>query len=223
MNARTIKRIQNTCKKMGTSEKTFFGGNPNSFRYKYVDGDETIIICNNKILMIISGERYGASLEEIQKIVGTEQLKLWLDNAKNEIVNPKPYYTCAICGAVIFDQTQIYCDSCREAGWKMDRAKLEKATLGAYEGLAQAVLASVGNDYDKDLKKSIKAIQEFQVEKDKFTLACHKFCNALKALKATEHYFRTEDFEILSLGMLEPDTIIGLKRAEALEKAFKEL
>lgn len=222
MNSKTIKRIKGF--KINKSINSFFGGNPaTTFRYRYVDGDGIVTISADKITIELNGETFGATLEEMQKKVGADQLKFWLDHAKNEINRPKPYYTCAICGAVIFDQTQVYCDRCREAGWKMDRAKLEKATLGAYEGLAKAVLASIGNDYDTDLKKSVKAIQEFQVEKDKFTLACRKFCNALNALKATEHYFRTEDFEILSLGMLDPDTIIGLKRAEALEKAFKEL
>ena len=223
MNARTIKRIQNACKKVETSEKAFFGGNPNSFRYKYVDGDETIIICNNKILMIISGKRYGASLEEIQKIVGTEQLKLWLNNAKNEIGNPKPYYSCAICGTVIFDQNQVYCNDCRESGWKLDRKKLEKATFEAYEGLAQAVLSQVVNDYEKDLKKLTKAARNLQEAKKNFVNACHKFDRATRAANADEKYFYSESFEILSMGMLSPDAIVFMERAEALEKMFKEL
>ena len=171
---------------------------------------ENGIMRDGDIALMVDGKCYRGSREELRKHCKKE-LKQFLRDMRNcEGGRGKPH-ACPICGKVIFDDDDVYCEKHHEEGRRITRAQVMNASEDEIAKFAAAIVSAEINAYRGNLERVARGIgwpDRCIVEawdKD-------------PEVKAYERYIRSKDFAILTINATDPEAVIKTFRNDALKK-----
>ena len=171
---------------------------------------ENGIMRDGDIALMVDGKCYRGSREELRKHCKKE-LKQFLRDMRNcEGGRGKPH-ACPICGKVIFDDDDVYCEKHHEEGRRITRAQVMNASEDEIAKFAAAIVSAEMTAYRGNLERVARSIgwpdrsivEAWDKDPD---------------VKAYERYIRSKDFSILTMNAVDPEVVIKDFRRDALHE-----
>ena len=181
---------------------------PEKDRVWYMTTDKGIMR-DGDIALMVDGKCYRGSREELRKYC-KEDLKQFFKDMRNcEGGRGKPH-ACPICGKVIFDEDDVYCEKHHEEGRRITRAQVMNASEDEIGKFAAAIISAEMTAYRGNLERVAKSIGW----PDRCIVEAW---DEDPEVKAYERYIRSENFAILTMSAADPDSVIKDFRNSVLQ------